>query len=188
VLLTERELLEHVPGCVQLPRFNCSATHRTVQKALEALAGRAGVSFVDEPRYAGYAPPARNRGFHELGPDITFHLPHALTVDLKGVNPACKSNLPFSLKKLFDRKARDAAALYRSVVEGAGEEFRTVCFTYHGGLASALVKVVDSLINESPDRFSRAAELTRLTVSIARGVGRSILHYDGLLPGRRGPL
>eukprot|EP00759_Apiculatamorpha_spiralis_P019962 PhF_6_TR25588/c1_g1_i7/m.35887 len=88
-VFTAREYTEHIVGCTSLPGPNATSTHGAVCKGLMSLARSCLVSYIDQPPYSEVT--RLGRDGKPKRPDITFFLESTTTVDVKGINPAAKS-------------------------------------------------------------------------------------------------
>jgi hypothetical protein len=183
-LFSDREYSEHIVGCANLRVVNCATTHDTVNRALQQLATAAGITSVDEPRYAEYVPPNsqatdEDDHKHEEGPDSTFHLARPLTIDLKGIVPSCKTHALRAPSAVAHSKITRSRELYENVVHAYGQRFAVPCFHVSGYMDATLCGIVAELCAERPDHLSVRDELRRLCVRIQWGVGNILLYHTG---------
>ena len=176
---------EHKPGCALLKGVNCSTTHHGVNKCLQYLGVRSGTGYQHEPRdnlYGEKVPEGEDRhheDYHLKGPDVRFHLPHSLVLDLKGVNMACKTHA--GKKPAAVEAAKEAASrgLYGKACQDLGERFEVPCFHVCGRMNPAFIKVVRELVEQRPETLDFKTELVKCAVAIQRGVGRTLLTVVG---------
>jgi hypothetical protein len=149
---------------------------------MQRLSTKAGIHVVDEPRYPEYTPPRdpdEEMDKHELGPDVTFHFPHALTVDWKGIVPSSRSHCRRSCASLEKMKETRSKALYEDICAQRGERFVVACFYVTGHMNESLRKVLRELCGQRPEMLDYAEELQALSVCIQRGVGNVLNFHAG---------
>ena len=176
---------EHKPGCALLKGANCSTTHHAVNKCLQYLAVRGGTGYQHEPRddlYGELVPLGEDQhheDYHLKGPDVRFHLPHSLVLDLKGVNMSCKSHAGKKPSSVERSKEAASRKLYGKACRDLGERFEVPCFHVCGRMNPAFIAVVRELVDQRPETLHFKDELMKCAVAIQRGVGRVMLAVAG---------
>jgi len=176
-----RDYHEHKVGCARLSTANATTVHTAMNRGLQSLCVRAGLSFKHEPRhYEDYVAPGAcdddegGKG-HQQGPDLLVGFPQPRTFDLKGTNGAARSYLRQKYVAIETRKAEASRALYERHCTAKGEVFEVIHFHSGGRLCEEFVNLVKRICSTRPLHLHVPTELARMAVELQNAIGHLLM-------------
>lgn len=170
-----RSFQEHIPGCARLKGINASKTHANVKHVLEDMARRSHTPFVDEPTYEEVT--ITGADGRKKRPDITFHLPTPITVDVKGINPASISHAGKSWPAIVKDKTAKVESLYGEAARRRSEKLLTPCFSTLGNWSEDMNTIINELFTDF-DVAIAEHERDRLSVTIVTSAARVLIQHS----------